>query len=62
MIACISPGSISADHTLNTLRYDDRLKDKTNQPKVTIEERGDLINDENNQYNNNRGGIELPKI
>ena len=29
MIACISPGSNSADHTLNTLRYADRLKDKT---------------------------------
>ena len=30
MIACVSPGSSSADHTLNTLRYADRLKDKTN--------------------------------
>ena len=27
MIACISPGSSSADHSLNTLRYADRLKD-----------------------------------
>lgn len=26
MIACINPGSSSADHTLNTLRYADRLK------------------------------------
>jgi kinesin family protein 2/24 len=26
MIACINPGSTSADHTLNTLRYADRLK------------------------------------
>jgi kinesin family protein 2/24 len=26
MIACISPGSSSADHTLNTLRYAQRLK------------------------------------
>lgn len=34
MIACISPGSSSADHTLNTLRYADRLKDKTNVAKV----------------------------
>jgi len=41
MIACVSPGSSSADHTLNTLRYADRLKDKTNQPKIVIEERGD---------------------
>jgi kinesin family member 2/24 len=27
MIACISPGSSSADHTLNTLRYASRLKE-----------------------------------
>jgi kinesin family protein 2/24 len=27
MIACISPGSSSADHTLNTLRYTSRLKE-----------------------------------
>jgi kinesin family protein 2/24 len=27
MIACISPGSSSADHTLNTLRYSSRLKE-----------------------------------
>jgi kinesin family protein 2/24 len=26
MIACINPGSTSADHTLNTLRYAIRLK------------------------------------
>jgi kinesin family protein 2/24 len=28
MIACISPGFSSADHTLNTLRYAQRLKEK----------------------------------
>lgn len=27
MLACISPGSSSADHTLNTLRYAGRLKE-----------------------------------
>ena len=32
MIACISPGSSSADHSLNTLRYADRLKEKTTKP------------------------------
>jgi kinesin family protein 2/24 len=26
MIACINPGSVSADHTINTLRYAERLK------------------------------------
>jgi kinesin family protein 2/24 len=29
MIACISPGNSSADHSLNTLRYADRLKDNS---------------------------------
>ena len=29
MIACISPGSSSADHSVNTLRYAERLKDQT---------------------------------
>jgi kinesin family protein 2/24 len=29
MIACVSPGSSSADHSLNTLRYSERLKDQT---------------------------------
>ena len=28
MLACVSPGSSSADHTLNTLRYAERLKDR----------------------------------
>ncbi len=29
MIACVSPGKTSADHTINTLRYADRLKEKS---------------------------------
>jgi kinesin family protein 2/24 len=29
MVACVSPGSSSADHSLNTLRYADRLKDNS---------------------------------
>lgn len=28
MIACICPGSNSSDHSMNTLRYADRLKNK----------------------------------
>ena len=31
MIACINPGSSSADHTLNTLRYSQRLKSNSSQ-------------------------------
>lgn len=30
MIACVCPGSKSSDHTINTLRYADRLKEKQN--------------------------------
>jgi len=30
MIACIAPDLTSTNHTLNTLRYSDRLKEKTN--------------------------------
>jgi hypothetical protein len=26
MIACVNPGSNNADHTINTLRYAERLK------------------------------------
>ena len=32
MVACINPGSSSSDHTINTLRYAERLKtEKLNQ-------------------------------
>ena len=31
MIACVGPGMTSANHTINTLRYSDRLKEKTSQ-------------------------------
>lgn len=36
MIACISPGMTSADHSVNTLRYSDRLKDH---PRVVLPSR-----------------------
>jgi kinesin family member 2/24 len=29
MLACICPGNSSSDHTLNTLRYADRLKERS---------------------------------
>jgi hypothetical protein len=29
MLACVSPGFSSANHTINTLRYSDRLKEKS---------------------------------
>ena len=30
MISCVSPSNHSSNHTINTLRYADRLKEKTN--------------------------------
>ena len=39
MISCISPGYSSANHTINTLRYADRLKEKTS-----------MMNKRNNNY------------
>ena len=30
MIACVSPGNSSSEHTINTLRYADRLKERPN--------------------------------
>ena len=30
MIACVGPGITSANHSINTLRYSDRLKEKSN--------------------------------
>ena len=34
MIACVSPGFSSANHTINTLRYSDRLKEKKKLPST----------------------------
>ena len=36
MIACVSPASTSADHTLNTLRYADRLKGKRKEDEMNF--------------------------
>jgi kinesin family protein 2/24 len=46
MIACISPGSSSADHSLNTLRYADRLKDNSE-----LNEMYNKMVEENNRKN-----------
>eukprot|EP00931_Biecheleriopsis_adriatica_P024556 TRINITY_DN15267_c0_g1_i1.p1 TRINITY_DN15267_c0_g1~~TRINITY_DN15267_c0_g1_i1.p1 ORF type:complete len:938 (+),score=162.02 TRINITY_DN15267_c0_g1_i1:112-2925(+) len=41
MIACISPGMSSADHSVNTLRYSDRLKEHPRGGRPITEEGGD---------------------
>jgi kinesin family protein 2/24 len=47
MIACVSPGFSSANHTINTLRYSDRLKEKKRPQQVIKEIK------ENNYIKNN---------
>mmetsp|Transcript_18912 Transcript_18912/g.41276 ORF Transcript_18912/g.41276 Transcript_18912/m.41276 type:complete len:830 (-) Transcript_18912:80-2569(-) len=42
MIACISPGTNSADHSVNTLRYSDRLKDHSRAMRGPVEARTPL--------------------
>lgn len=48
MFACICPGSTSADHTLNTLRYADRLKGRKNSQAYTFPQ--DTPNPQLNPY------------
>lgn len=38
MIACISPGMASTDHSVNTLRYSDRLKDHPRASRILVED------------------------
>lgn len=47
MIACVGPGSSSADHTLNTLRYAQRLKDP-----VKMEDYNNQIKQMEQNHNN----------
>lgn len=44
MIACINPGSSSADHTLNTLRYSCRLKASFEKPSSAQEKLRQFVN------------------
>ena len=53
MISCISPGYSSANHTINTLRYSDRLKKKTSQM---------IKRSNNNNFNNYCGTNDNTKI
>ena len=66
MIACVNPAYSSANHTINTLRYSDRLKEKTSQSRNNAfkekeaQQQQVLINNYNNnnipsnQINSNR--------
>ena len=68
MISCVSPTYTSANHTINTLRYSDRLKEKTKQHfggnyNNVNNSRGINQNSNNggNNYNNNINLIPSPK-
>ena len=75
MIANISPSSNSADHTLNTLRYADRVKElkKSRTPKKNNNNRNtinfdtkefiaNLIGDNNKKVNNNNNKEEFNQL
>jgi len=52
MIACVSPAYSSANHTINTLRYSDRLKEKTKQNANQNQNVNLIINNNMNNMNN----------
>ena len=53
MISCINPSYISSNHTINTLRYSDRLKEQTAyMQKQVIKNKNVTVN--NNANNNNQ--------
>jgi kinesin family protein 2/24 len=59
MIACVSPAYNSANHSINTLRYSDRLKEKTSSQggkpisQVNNNNYGGNNNNNNNNYQQN---------
>jgi hypothetical protein len=54
MLACISPAYSSANHTINTLRYSDRLKEKGKNSNVIITGNVNNVNNSNNINNINK--------
>lgn len=63
MVACINPGSASADHTLNTLRYSGRLKTSFDKPSSAQGKMRQITNVrrmESERYSINGPGTLLP--
>lgn len=71
MISCINPSYISSNHTINTLRYSDRLKEQTAYMQKQIAKNKNLNNNVNNihhqqhnyqnNHNNNKKEYNIAK-
>jgi len=57
MIACVSPAYSSANHTINTLRYSDRLKEKTKSGGEDSNNNLIQVNPNQNVNNNNQNNV-----
>ena len=67
MISCINPSYISSNHTINTLRYSDRLKEQTAYVQKQIAKNKNVNNNNhhqsyNKQNNNNKKDYNVQKI
>ena len=64
MISCISPSNHSSNHTINTLRYSDRLKEKTNLHNNNIKKSFVYNQNQSNNFHNhnNSGNIKFSFI
>jgi kinesin family protein 2/24 len=54
MISCINPSYISYKHTINTLRYSDRLKEQTAYMQKLIAKNKNINNNNHHQVSNNQ--------
>ena len=66
MISCINPSYISSNHTINTLRYSDRLKEQTAYIQKQIGNNKIKSNNYNSNYNthqqkSNNNNLNIPK-
>ena len=62
MIANISPAGMCSEHTLNTLRYADRVKELRAKPEIKIGEGNVNLNFNGNNNNNANGQEEINNL
>lgn len=62
MVACVSPNMCNSEHTLNTLRYADRVKEHQSQPQTAnTRAKSDSVDEyAMHGYNDYRGGNQRP--